>query len=160
MCYITIHRTLCEICGEILEYRKALDQTCSGKRKTNRCNIHVPPDIKIKRLDCSNCLVCVARRASLEAARSVERERRALKEQLAREAEREAEMVKKEEEESEEDKDVKKEEELEEAEMEEQAMKKELVKEEHTMVREKNGRVENWIDGVLELKRKPSGKKD
>lgn len=28
------------------------------------------------------------------------------------------------------------------------------------MVSEKNGRVEDWIDGVLELKRKPGGNKE
>jgi flagellar biosynthesis GTPase FlhF len=157
MCYITIHRTLCEVCGEILEYRKVIDQICNGKRKTNRCNIQTPPDVKIKRLGSSNCLVCAARRDSLEAARNAERERRELREQMAREAEMEEEMVKKEEQE---DKEIKKEEETEEAEMEEQAIMKKFAKDEHTMVREKNGRVEKWIDGVLELKRKPSGKKE
>jgi hypothetical protein len=109
----------------------------------------------VKYIDSSSCLVCNARRASVEAARNAERERRELKEQMAMLQQMEAEKIKKEEvkEESMTTEDIIKEE--------EEAMEAALKRAaDAKVVREKNGRVEEWIDGVLELKRKPGGKKE
>ncbi|KAM0249253.1 hypothetical protein ACHAP5_002905 [Fusarium lateritium] len=181
MCYITIHRTLCEECSEILAYRKDIDQMCNSKRNTNRCNVQIPPTIEIKREDPSNCLVCVARRNSLEAARNAEIARR---EELTMRYRMEEEAEMKEEEDTEGDAEVKKEldaeevgikeeyikdedesEELkvkkeEDTEMEDWGITKRFAEDEPKMRREKNGRVEKWVDGVLESKRKPGVKEE
>lgn len=155
MCYTTIHRTLCDVCHEVLEYRKSVDEKCYSKIKTDRCNIQAPPSMRVKYVDSSNCLACNARRASVEAARKTERERRELKRQMEIMEKIEAGKIKREgvKAESMTTEDIIKEE--------EEAMEAVLKKAaDAEMVSEKNGRVEDWIDGVLELKRKPGGNKE
>lgn len=155
MCYITIHRTLCDVCHEVLEYRKSVDETCYSKLKTDRCNIQAPPSMRVKHVDSSNCLACNARRASVEAARKAERERRELKRQMELMEQIEADKIKREgvKAESMTTEDIIKEE--------EEAMEAVFKKAADAKVaREKNGRVEEWIDEVLELRRKPGGKKE
>ncbi|KAM0469418.1 hypothetical protein ACHAP7_009998 [Fusarium lateritium] len=186
MCYITIHRTLCEECSEILAYRKDIDLMCNSKRNTNRCNVQIPPTIETKREDPSNCLVCVARRDSLEAARNAEMARR---EELSMRYRMEEEAEMKEEEDTEGEAEVKQEPDAEKVDIKDEYIKEEYIKDEEEsdkvnvkkeedtemedwgitkkfeedepkMRREKNGRVEKWVDGVLESKRKPGVKEE
>ncbi|KAI6766046.1 hypothetical protein HG530_007116 [Fusarium avenaceum] len=111
--------------------------------------------MRVKHVDSSNCLACSARRASVEAARKAERERRELKRQMEAMERMEVDKIKREgiKAESMTTEDIIKEE--------EEAMEAVLKKAaDAEMVGEKNGRVEDWIAGVLELKRKPGGNKE